>query len=144
MEMGFDVEVCKEALGRYDWDINKATNFLLGGWRGVMHENALVLNHICRSKVNNKSPIKRREEREWKDLIHANTQIIIHDRRSAALHSRNLFPANIGKDMSKQITSIACFPVRSPMPTLSSTVSKRGQQQHLVQPNLCLCVVISL
>jgi hypothetical protein len=31
MEMGFDIEICKEALQRYDWDVNLATNFLLGG-----------------------------------------------------------------------------------------------------------------
>ena len=31
MEMGFDAEICKEALARYDWDVSLATNFLLGG-----------------------------------------------------------------------------------------------------------------
>jgi hypothetical protein len=31
MEMGFDAEICREALSRYDWDVTLATNFLLGG-----------------------------------------------------------------------------------------------------------------
>ncbi len=31
MEMGFDAVICREALERYDWDVNLATNFLLGG-----------------------------------------------------------------------------------------------------------------
>jgi hypothetical protein len=31
MEMGFEAVICKEALERYDWDVVKATNFLLGG-----------------------------------------------------------------------------------------------------------------
>jgi len=31
MEMGFDENVCREALERYDQDENLALNFLLGG-----------------------------------------------------------------------------------------------------------------
>jgi hypothetical protein len=31
--MGFDAEVCRDALSRYDWDVTLATNFLLGGWK---------------------------------------------------------------------------------------------------------------
>ena len=31
MEMGFDQNSCKEALERYDWDEERALNFLLGG-----------------------------------------------------------------------------------------------------------------
>jgi hypothetical protein len=31
MEMGFEADVCKEALARYDWDVALATNYLLGG-----------------------------------------------------------------------------------------------------------------
>ena len=36
MEMGFDAQICKEALERYDWDINLATNVLLGGWTPLL------------------------------------------------------------------------------------------------------------
>jgi len=31
MEMGFDKDLCKEALERYDYDEQMALNFLLGG-----------------------------------------------------------------------------------------------------------------
>ena len=31
MEMGFEEQICKEALERYDMDENLALNFLLGG-----------------------------------------------------------------------------------------------------------------
>ncbi len=30
MEMGFPADMCKEALERYDFDENKALNFLIG------------------------------------------------------------------------------------------------------------------
>ena len=33
MEMGFDKDLCKEALERYDYDEQMALNFLLGGWK---------------------------------------------------------------------------------------------------------------
>jgi hypothetical protein len=32
MEMGnLDAKICQELLGRFNWDVSKATNFLLGG-----------------------------------------------------------------------------------------------------------------
>lgn len=34
MEMGFGTDDCKEALERYDWDEERALNFLLGGQWG--------------------------------------------------------------------------------------------------------------
>jgi hypothetical protein len=41
--MGFDIDICKEALGRYDWDINLATNYLLGGWTNAeMHKKWII------------------------------------------------------------------------------------------------------
>ena len=41
MEMGFPEDVCTEALERYDGDENLALNFLLGGWKTLVHWNLL-------------------------------------------------------------------------------------------------------
>ena len=37
--MGFPQEHCKEALERYDWDEERALNFLLGAWSICVYDN---------------------------------------------------------------------------------------------------------